>query len=115
MKRLGDFLSQLGPPLRDLDTEPLERVAAGWGVSFPSDLLEVLTAYGDAVVSGQIRLLGPRTLERAGVYFGPAMLPSLGEVCLPIMPFTQVRLLGDTHVRRRWHGRVFGRGRLRGR
>jgi hypothetical protein len=83
MKRLGDFLSQLGPPLRDLDVGPLERVAAGWDVTFPPDFLEVLTAYGDAVVSGQIRLLGPRTLERAGVYFGPAMLPSLGEERIP--------------------------------
>jgi hypothetical protein len=54
-------------------------VAAGWGVTFPLDLLEILTAYGDAVVSGQIRLLGPQTLERAGTYFAPMVLPSLGE------------------------------------
>jgi hypothetical protein len=87
MRRLNEFFSQLGPPLRDLDTSPLERVAADWGVTFPPDLLEVLTAYGDAVISGQIFLLGPRTLRQAGIQFGPLMLSSLGEQqCPELLP-----------------------------
>jgi hypothetical protein len=70
VKRLGDFLQQLGPPPREPDTSALEQLAANWGVTIPGDVLQVLSAYGDSVIAGQIQLLGPRTLARAALGTG---------------------------------------------
>ena len=45
---MGDFARILGEPLRPVDTATLQSLGALWGVDLPNDVLEILSAYGDA-------------------------------------------------------------------
>jgi hypothetical protein len=57
----------------------LEQVASSWGIVLPPDVLEILSAYGDSIISDQIVLYGPRTLAAAGAYFGPRLMKGLDD------------------------------------
>lgn len=71
MHTLGDFRSLLGQPLRDPEPTALDAVMAEWGVNPPREFLRMLTAYGDAEISGFVVLFGPKLLAKASGLFGP--------------------------------------------
>lgn len=79
MTQLDEFAAQLGAPAGAVNTRVLEQVARGWGILLPQDVLEVLSAYGDSIISDQIVLYGPRTLAAAGANFGPRLMPGLDD------------------------------------
>jgi hypothetical protein len=76
---LVEFEAQLGAPVNGVDTHVLEQVARDWGVVLPTDVLEVLSAYGDSIISDQIVLHGPRTLSAAGACFGSRLSKGLDD------------------------------------
>ena len=79
VRQLGEFAAQLGATVGAVDTRVLERVAHDWGIVLPQEVLEVLSAYGDSIISDQIVLHGPRTLAAAGAYRGPRLTPGLED------------------------------------
>jgi hypothetical protein len=79
VRQLEEFSSQLGVPAGAVDTRELEQVARDWGIVLPQDVLEVLSAFGDSIISDQIVLYGPRTLATVGAYFGARLMPGLDD------------------------------------
>lgn len=68
MRAVSDFGHVLGVPLRVDNTSELRALGDRWNVELPSDFLETLTAYGDALYSDYMRLYGPETLGFVGSF-----------------------------------------------
>lgn len=74
MKAADEFVPLLGPPIRS-GSEGLVRLAQRWGVEFPEDMVDILSAYGDSEVAGHLSLYGPATLEMMSTYRTDGLYP----------------------------------------
>ena len=89
MKVLEDFVQLIGGPLRSVADARLELLARRWDVVFPPDMVQILTAYGDSIVAGELTLFGPGTLERMSSYREGGLFPLGLDDANPRLAFPQ--------------------------
>ena len=81
----ADFVSILGPALRSGDEITLAAVGERWGISLPSDYVDVVGSYGDVLISEYMYVCGARNLESYAAGLG-RMMEASATVGRPVLP-----------------------------